>query len=89
MLAIGAKCSIGQIGLAAVVRRILQEGPVSGNVPHFAKLAICALLTFMSANPASTAKVWKVGIEVVYLMSHTGQRVWTRLRLVDNREIIS
>ena len=35
-------CSIGDLGLSTVIRRALHEGPLSGNEPNFAKVAICA-----------------------------------------------
>ncbi|MDG1746013.1 MAG: hypothetical protein P8H69_09605 [Planktomarina sp.] len=36
-----------QFGLSTVIRRALHEGPLSGNEPNFAKVAICAKLPLM------------------------------------------
>ena len=33
-------------GLSTVIRRALHEGPLSGNEPNFAKVAICAIRSF-------------------------------------------
>ena len=38
-------------GLSTVIRRALHEGPLSGNEPNFAKVAICALLPLVNMRP--------------------------------------
>ena len=45
-------------GLSTVIRRSLHEGPLSGNEPNFAKVAICALLPFVQVRTSRQLSVY-------------------------------
>ena len=47
-------------GLSTVIRRALHEGPLSGNEPNFAKVAICALLPFVQVRTSRQLSVYSM-----------------------------